>query len=86
MFKHKIIIIPVTKLENAPKPKHVVNDTYTAFINYYENICVQGVIFLIALILHSASNYETNTVHITKKKLCQTSAMSHHVANHLLLN
>lgn len=67
MFKHKIIIIPVTKLENdGQKPKHVVN--YTAFINYYENICVQGVIFLIALILHSATNYETNTVHITKKK------------------
>jgi len=48
MFKHKIIIIPVTKLENdAQKPKHVVNDTYRAFINYYENICVQGVIFLL---------------------------------------
>jgi hypothetical protein len=70
MFKHKIIIVPVTKLENdSPKPKHVVNDTYTDFINYYENICVQGVIFLITLILHSASNYETNTVHITKKKI-----------------
>jgi len=45
-IKHKIIIIPTTKHENgAQKPKHVVNDTYTAFKNYYENICVQGIIF-----------------------------------------
>jgi hypothetical protein len=52
-IKHQIIIIPVTKLENdAQKPKHIVKDTYTAFINYYENICVKGVNFLINLILH----------------------------------
>jgi len=45
-IKHKIIIIPVTKLENgAQKPKHVVSDTYKVFINYYENVCIQGVIF-----------------------------------------
>ena len=52
-IKHKIIIIPQTKLENdAQKPKHVINYTYTALINYYENICIQEVIFFIDLILH----------------------------------
>jgi len=51
-IKHKIIIILVTKVENgAQKPKHVVNDTYAAFINYKENMC-SGSNFLMDLILY----------------------------------
>ena len=51
-IKHKIIIIPVTKLKyGAQKQKKSCQRYLCRFYNY-DNICVKGVNFLIALLLY----------------------------------